>query len=171
MDNTTIKQRKTSPKKGQYEYDDSDEEAAYNSSSNPQGSSIFNSDGFNMDSKQILHQISAPSTFVIFMLVAVLVLLSYEFGNLQHQINALHKENKEQVVVEGRLKEELKVLKKEVKGVEHEEVHLMQMENLLEAKEKKLERKSHGHGALGDTEEIELHPLTKHRATHGNDFN
>jgi len=41
----------------------------------------------------------------------------------------------------------LKILKKDVKGVMHEEVELMHKESMLEAKETKLERKNGGdHG-------------------------
>ena len=100
-----------------------------------------------MNTALLTRHITAPSTFVIILLISVLFFLAYEFGNLQHQINVLHKENAEQIKLEHRLKDQLKILKKDVKGVMHEEVELMHKESMLEAKETKLERKNGGdHG-------------------------
>ena len=98
----------------------------------------------------------------------MLVLLAYEFGNLQKQINILHKENTDQIKVESKLKNELKSLKREVKGVEHDEVKLMHKESMLEIKENRLEKdvkEGHigdHHNHHGDMESFDLHPLIKH---------
>lgn len=101
MDKATIKQRKTSKQQTEIEIDDSDEEAAYESNDKQRGA-VFIED---VDSNMLSNKIKTPSTFVIILLIAVLILLAYEFGNLQKQINILHKENSEQVKLEHKLKD------------------------------------------------------------------
>ena len=79
MDQATIKQRKIGKAKQEsYDYeDDSDEEAAYGSDKRM---STFNVEG--VDANMFMKQMSAPSTFVIILLIFVLFFLAYEFGNL-----------------------------------------------------------------------------------------
>ena len=81
MDYASIKQRKTSSPGKDQRFDSSDEEAAYENS-HKQENGAFGIEG--LDSTLFTKQITAPTTFIIILLISVLFLLAYEFGNLQH---------------------------------------------------------------------------------------
>ena len=81
-----------------------------------------------------------PTTFVIVILICVILIITMQFGALQHEIDSLSKKLKGQENSEHRISNRLNSLSTELRHVEKDERELKSKELQLEKKEQLLEK-------------------------------
>lgn len=97
------------------------------------------------ENTQLISQIQKPSSFIILVLIAVIMMLACQFGQLQHQIEHMSKQLKsveKEVITEKKegtqMISKMKGIDKKIDRIEKEEKTLKKKEHEIEDKEKML---------------------------------
>ena len=95
--------------------------------------------------EKALRILRRPTSFVIIILVCVIMLVTMQFGHMQHEIAMLSKRVKETEKDEKRISSKISTMNSQLRHVQREEDELKRKEVKLEKRENELEKEAHAH--------------------------